>query len=144
VDDPLLTSGFARRVARALTCKTEFDANYGIVFPSDNEHVLNVTATAMRLSAGSGASDVVLQAKLLRAVRKQLTKGASAMAEWKVPVNHTFTAPLRRCFGAIADALLPAVQPVPEPASELSTARAYADVSQEALGEEYYGMGGNT
>ena len=143
LDDSLLTSGFARRVSRALVCKTEFDSNYGIVYPSDNEHVLNVTATAMRLSAGAAVGNAALSARLLGAVRKQLKRGAVAMADWKVPANHTFQGSLRRCLGAVTDALTPSVQEVPEPAAELFTsARAYADVSQQLDGE-YYGMGGD-
>jgi hypothetical protein len=122
-------------------CKTEYDANYGIVFTSDNEHVLNVTASVTRLAAAAARADAHQQAKLLSVVRKQLKKGAGVMEGWRVPANHSFTGAIGRCLGSIYDALLPAVQPVPEPKPVLADARAYVDVMQE---EEpgYYGMGG--
>ena len=126
-EDPLLTSGFARKVSRCLTCKTAFDAAYGIVFPSDSEHLLNVTASVTRLAAS--VNNHALSARLLGAVKKQLKKGVSVMEGWKIPATHTFMSSSNRCLGAILDALTPFTE-VSAPEPFLHNSRAYADVMQ--------------
>lgn len=138
-DDPLLTSGFARKVRRVLACKEEFDQHYGIIFPVDWEGVLGVSASARRLASEHSPHAT---RTALAAADPAFSHGLALMARWGKglpPQAKKFKPALRVCQAAIADALQPQ-QTVPEPPPELVDARSYAEVMSQ-LGAEY-GMGG--
>lgn len=146
LDDAVLTSGFHRKVQRALSCKMEFNDHYGVVFPMDVEMLLNVTAATSRLEAAAaghalpGATADGAR-KLITASRKSFKTALAFMGAWRVPANMSFTGAWQRCLGASHDALTGLAE-VPEPTEETEF-KAYAEV-METLEEGYYGMGGGS
>lgn len=138
-DDPLLTSGLARKVRRVLTCKEEYDQHYGMIFPVDWEGVLSVSASARKLS--SEHSPAATRAALSGA-DPALRQGIALMQRWAKglpPQARKFLPALRTCVAALQDAVEPQ-RTVAEPAPELGDARSYHEVMNE-MGAEY-GMGG--
>ena len=112
--DALATSGFARKAARATACKEEIDALYGVLFTSDVEPLLNVTAAAARMSmapAAGGAKDVLAT---LGAVPGYLSAALKEMRAWRIPAAHRAKASQLRCINAVLDALEPIGKPLPD------------------------------
>jgi hypothetical protein len=100
-DDELLTSGYARVLARSLVCKDEVDRGYSLVFPSDAEPLLALSAAATALGAldGDGAKE------LLASTPELLKEAIKLVTSWAIPK----TAPSgfvmqQRCLGALLDA----------------------------------------
>ncbi len=102
-DSPLLTSGYSRTLARSLVCKDEVDRGYSLVFPSDVEDVLNVSATATALSAArSGGAAREALAAVPAALRAGMEKvGAVTAMYGTTPSGFVMQ---QRCLGALADA----------------------------------------
>ena len=104
-DDALLTSGFSRAVARSLVCKDEVDRGYSLIFPSDVEDILNVSASATAISAAASAGQVK---EALEQVPGELAAGvdrlgvvASSFAG--TPSGYVLQ---QRCNGALHDAAI--------------------------------------
>lgn len=141
LDDAALTSGFYRKVQRALSCKIDFNEHYGVVFPVDIEMLLNVTAAPARLEAAAAShaepgATADYARKLITASRKSFKSAIAFMGQWRVPANMTFTGAWQRCMGASYDALAGLTE-VPEPAEEIDFKR-YETVMNQ-LEEGYYG-----
>jgi hypothetical protein len=102
-DDPLLTQGFSRTVARSLVCKDEVDRGYSLIYPSDVEDILNVSASATAFSAAPSAAAIrhTLEAlpRELRAGIDRLEVVASTFAG--TPSGYVLH---QRCAGALNDA----------------------------------------
>ena len=103
LDDALLTSGFSRSVARSLVCKDEVDRGYSLIFPSDVEDILNVSASATAIGAAGSAGQV---REALAQVPQALTAGlekltATAAAFSGTPSGYVLQ---QRCAGALLDA----------------------------------------
>ena len=137
LDDGALTSGFYRKVQRALSCKMEYNDHYGIVFPSDVEMLLNVTGAPARLEALAGrvGGDVSPDAakRLITSSRKLIRSAISFMSGWRVPANMSFTGAWQRCLGGSYDALTGLVE-VPEP-DEAIDFRKYEQVRGRCRGD---------
>ncbi len=102
-DDPLLTSGFSRTVARSLVCKDEVDRGYSLIFPSDVEDILNISATSTAVGAAGGAEAV---REALAGIPAQLRAGqdklnAVAAAFTGTPSGYVLH---HRCLGSLGDA----------------------------------------
>ena len=102
IDDALLTSGYARTLARSLVCKDEVDRGYSLVYPSDVEPLLNISAAATRLSA---ARDAGVARGVLSRVSTHVRDALALIDTWRIPA----TAPSgyamqHRCLGALLDA----------------------------------------
>jgi hypothetical protein len=105
--DALASAGFARKLARATACKEEIDALYGMLFTSDVEPLLNVTAAATRMTvaAGAGAGGAAAVLQTLAAVPGYLRASLEEMRAWRVPAAHRAKASQLRCINAVQDAL---------------------------------------
>lgn len=123
IDEPQLTSGLARRIARAVTAKEEMDTLYGALFPSDFEHLLNVTAAATRLSA---ARDAKAATRVLKTLTGDLERMLVFMQTWQVPSTHKAYGLLQRCIGGVYDAI---VQPTVLNQDDARFAAADADIT---------------
>lgn len=147
--DPLLTSGFARKVARATACKEEIDALYGALFTSDVEPLLNVTAAPTRMSTHATGPYVK---HTLAAVPEYLQESLRQMSSWRIPPAHKAKASQLRCINAVRDALQ-AVSPLREDdprvaeATKVSTYKytpgEHLQVPEPQMGEIYAQDAGN-
>eukprot|EP00457_Paulinella_chromatophora_P000640 gb/GEZN01000640.1/.p1 GENE.gb/GEZN01000640.1/~~gb/GEZN01000640.1/.p1 ORF type:complete len:1179 (+),score=170.50 gb/GEZN01000640.1/:33-3539(+) len=101
-DDPLLSSGYARTLARALVCKDELDRGYGLIFPSDVEPLLDLSAAATSLSNAPGAEK---QLEILRRIPDQLVDAIQMIGGMEglsgAPSSRLLQ---QRCLGALQDA----------------------------------------
>lgn len=113
LDDPLLTSGFNRKVSRSLICKDDVDRHYGLLYPVDIEPVLNISGAAPRLSAAKNA----YQARsILSYVNEDLRQGIDTVTAWSIPRQHTVALTLQaHCMGPLTDAV---IEPVPLPSTD--------------------------
>ena len=103
--DALAGAGFARKLARATACKEEIDALYGMLFTSDVEALLNVTAAATRMSVAAGGAGASAVLATLAAVPGYLRASLAEMRAWRVPAAHRAKASQLRCINAVQDAL---------------------------------------
>jgi Glycosyl hydrolases family 31/Domain of unknown function (DUF5110) len=100
--DATALSGYARKAARATACKEEIDALYGMLFTSDVESLLNVTAAATRMSASGDASIV---SSLLSSIPTYLKTALAEMKTWRIPATHRAKVSQLRCMNSVMDAL---------------------------------------
>lgn len=135
IDDAMLSSGLQRKVARSLVCKDEVDRHYGLVYPPDVEPVLNISATAVRLSSFAYgatsdindslqpfAGDAQRQRALLESVDSHISTSIKQVSSWQMPVTHTVALTLQaHCLGVLQDAATP---PSPLDASDARYKRA--------------------
>lgn len=102
VVDPLLTSGYARTLARGLTAKDEVDRHYGVVYPPDVEPLLNISAAAARMSFArdAGAARAVLS-RVQGHVQQAIKEVSAYRIDASQPVLMTFQ---HHVLGALYDA----------------------------------------
>ena len=117
-NDPMLTSGYARILARALVCKDEVDRGYSLVFPSDAEPLLALSAAATAM----GAADGPRVKELLAAIPGQLSDALTLVSAWAIPMTSPSGFVMQqRCLGALYDAAVSSaqsLQTVPVPRSD--------------------------
>jgi len=104
LDEGVLTRhGLHRLVSRSLTCKEDVDRAYGLVYPSDIPHVLNVSSNSVRLGQASSAAEA---RGLMEAMVDGARLGGQGVAGWAVPeAQRTMRAVQAHCIGALADGL---------------------------------------
>jgi len=103
-DDALLTSGFSRSVARSLVCKDEVDRGYSLIYPSDVEDILNISASATAFSAAAGAGAVKKTLEILPATMRNAISRLDVIASTFAGTPSGFVLH-QRCLGALHDGM---------------------------------------
>jgi hypothetical protein len=104
LDDPLLTSGAPRKIARAQAAKDVLDPLWGFVFSADVPGITNASAAGLLAQAASPGS-VSTIAALLSGLDNQLATGAAQLTALGLASDPLVATPVAAALAYLADGL---------------------------------------